>query len=91
MVPRDRLIDFIVPLALSKVLSSLPTGNQRLIIYGGTVIMLSPVMDFDSMPTEAHVLGALVTSALGHYLSHGDCGAMYVMGNGSLNELEHTP
>lgn len=86
VVPGDRLIDFIVPLALSKVLSSLPTGSRRLIIYsmGGTVIMPSPVMDFGSMPTEAHVLRVLVASALGPYLSHGNYGVcMYVAGHGA--------
>jgi hypothetical protein len=38
--------------------------------------MPSPVMDFDSIPAEACILGALVTSVLGHYLSPGDRGAL---------------
>lgn len=37
--------------------------------HGGIVIMLSPAMDFDVMPTEVSVLGAQVTTTPDHHMS----------------------
>lgn len=95
VVPGDRLIDFIVPfLSLEQSVELLANRKPEThnLQPGGTVIMPSPVMDFGSMPTEAHVLRVLVASALGPYLSHGNYGAcMYVAGHGALDALEQTP
>lgn len=37
------------------------------------IIIFSPVMDFDSMTTEASVFGVQVTTALDHHISNYDC------------------
>lgn len=51
--------------------------------------MPSPVMDFGSMPTEAHVLRVLVASALGPQSLR--LWGMCVAGHGALDAPEHTP
>ena len=55
------------------------------------IIILSPVMDFDSMTTEASVFGAQVTTALDHHISNSSVimTARTVVWDGFLNALEH--
>lgn len=48
----------------------------------GIVMILSPVMTFDVMPTDASVLGAQVATALGHHPSDfecKDCGVEWIL------------
>lgn len=50
--------------------------------HSGVVIILSPVMHFDLMPTDARVLGAQVATTLDHHpgdFDCKDCGAEWIL------------